>query len=279
VHLAGHERFQDQHVSVPGTRAGPERRVSHRYLIGVTDYARLVNGFQKGCDLRRSGYRSDCRGARGHHHALPLFARAAGPRHSTDVKSPPSSATSPPIAAGARRAVGTQMAKTLYMVIEHFKGRRRPVYRRFRERGRLAPQGLTYVSSCGREAGALLPARKRMTRSCWMTGLRAGATSLNSRCIPSSHQRKRPKGSPSAVRVHSPELLTRWWAHLAGALAVHTHKHCATILAKKIEDLREACAPLLIAAEHPAIGCANQGQDRRRCARGNYLISASGSSS
>jgi hypothetical protein len=35
-----------------------------------------------------------------------------------------------------------------YMVIEHFKhGDAAPVYRRFRERGRLAPEGLTYISS------------------------------------------------------------------------------------------------------------------------------------
>ena len=35
-----------------------------------------------------------------------------------------------------------------YLVIENFKGRDPvPVYRRFRERGRLAPEGLTYVSS------------------------------------------------------------------------------------------------------------------------------------
>ena len=40
------------------------------------------------------------------------------------------------------------MAKTLYMVIERFKGGDAvPVYRRFREHGRLAPRGLTYVSS------------------------------------------------------------------------------------------------------------------------------------
>jgi hypothetical protein len=40
------------------------------------------------------------------------------------------------------------MAKSLYMVIEHFKGGDAvPVYRRFRERGRLAPKGLSYVSS------------------------------------------------------------------------------------------------------------------------------------
>jgi Protein of unknown function (DUF3303) len=36
----------------------------------------------------------------------------------------------------------------LYMVIEHFKGGDGvPVYRRFRERGRMAPPGLDYVSS------------------------------------------------------------------------------------------------------------------------------------
>ena len=36
----------------------------------------------------------------------------------------------------------------LFMVIENFRGGDpRPVYARFRERGRLAPAGLTYVSS------------------------------------------------------------------------------------------------------------------------------------
>lgn len=40
------------------------------------------------------------------------------------------------------------MSKTLYMVVEHFKnGDAVPVYRRFRDRGRLAPEGLSYVSS------------------------------------------------------------------------------------------------------------------------------------
>jgi hypothetical protein len=40
------------------------------------------------------------------------------------------------------------MPKTLYMVIEHFKdGDPAPVYRRFRERGRMAPEGLTYINS------------------------------------------------------------------------------------------------------------------------------------
>ncbi len=36
----------------------------------------------------------------------------------------------------------------LYMIIEHFKdGDPVPVYRRFRDQGRLAPDGLTYVAS------------------------------------------------------------------------------------------------------------------------------------
>lgn len=40
------------------------------------------------------------------------------------------------------------MSPTTYMVIEHFRnGDAAPVYRRFRERGRLAPEGLAYVSS------------------------------------------------------------------------------------------------------------------------------------
>lgn len=36
----------------------------------------------------------------------------------------------------------------LWMVVEHFREGRAPdVYRRFRDRGRLAPEGLTYVAS------------------------------------------------------------------------------------------------------------------------------------
>lgn len=36
----------------------------------------------------------------------------------------------------------------LYLIIENFRGGDPvPIYRRFRERGRLAPEGLTYVNS------------------------------------------------------------------------------------------------------------------------------------
>lgn len=40
------------------------------------------------------------------------------------------------------------MGKTVYMVVENFRnGDAVPVYRRFRDQGRLAPEGLAYVSS------------------------------------------------------------------------------------------------------------------------------------
>ena len=40
------------------------------------------------------------------------------------------------------------MAKALYMVVEHFKNNDAvPVYQRFRDQGRLAPEGLVYISS------------------------------------------------------------------------------------------------------------------------------------
>ena len=40
------------------------------------------------------------------------------------------------------------MPQTLYKVVENFKNKDAvAVYRRFRDRGRMAPEGLTYVSS------------------------------------------------------------------------------------------------------------------------------------
>ena len=39
------------------------------------------------------------------------------------------------------------MAGTLYMVIEHFTAGAEPVYCRFRDRGRMAPDGVTYIGS------------------------------------------------------------------------------------------------------------------------------------
>jgi hypothetical protein len=40
------------------------------------------------------------------------------------------------------------MPETLYMVVEYFKNKDpKPIYRRFRDQGRMAPEGLVYVSS------------------------------------------------------------------------------------------------------------------------------------
>lgn len=40
------------------------------------------------------------------------------------------------------------MTQTTYMIVEHFRnGDAVPVYRRFRECGRMAPDGLSYISS------------------------------------------------------------------------------------------------------------------------------------
>ena len=40
------------------------------------------------------------------------------------------------------------MPTTLYMVVEHFKNKDAvPVYRRFRDRGRMVPDGVVYVSN------------------------------------------------------------------------------------------------------------------------------------
>jgi hypothetical protein len=40
------------------------------------------------------------------------------------------------------------MPRSLYMVVEHFKNKDAvAVYRRFRDKGRLAPDGLVYISS------------------------------------------------------------------------------------------------------------------------------------
>src|SRR5438105_1096854 len=49
---------------------------------------------------------------------------------------------------GVRPMRGNQLEKRLYLVIEHVKnGDAVPVYRRFRDHGRLVPDGLSYISS------------------------------------------------------------------------------------------------------------------------------------
>jgi hypothetical protein len=40
------------------------------------------------------------------------------------------------------------MPEALYMVVEHFKNKDpKPIYRRFRDQGRMTPDGLAYVAS------------------------------------------------------------------------------------------------------------------------------------
>ena len=77
------------------------------------------------------------------------------------------------------------MAKTLYMVIEHFKGGDAvPIYQRFRDHGRLAPQGLTYVSSwLDTKFERCYRLMETDDPQLLETGSRTGATSLTSRCI------------------------------------------------------------------------------------------------
>lgn len=48
----------------------------------------------------------------------------------------------------ALRLLGKPAFAMMYMIIEHFRNNDPvPVYRRFRDRGRLAPEGLVYISS------------------------------------------------------------------------------------------------------------------------------------
>lgn len=61
----------------------------------------------------------------------------------------------------------------LYMVLESFRGGRPgPVYARFRERGRLAPEGLRYVGSWVTEDGAqcfqVMECEERALLDAWM---------------------------------------------------------------------------------------------------------------
>jgi hypothetical protein len=64
------------------------------------------------------------------------------------------------------------MAATLYMVIEQFRDGAEPVYRRFRERGRMAPEGVTYIGSwidtAVRRCWQIMQAEDRALLDAWM---------------------------------------------------------------------------------------------------------------
>ena len=62
----------------------------------------------------------------------------------------------------------------LYMIVEHFRdGDPRPVYRRFRDHGRMAPDGLVYVSSWVSEdltrCYQVMECRDRNVLEAWMS--------------------------------------------------------------------------------------------------------------
>ena len=71
------------------------------------------------------------------------------------------------------------MPNSLYMLGEHFKNKgAAAVCRRFRDRGRMAPEGRAYLSSWVDEFCALLSAAwQPRTLACSMSGWRTGATS------------------------------------------------------------------------------------------------------
>ena len=62
------------------------------------------------------------------------------------------------------------MSNQLYMVVEHFKDAP-AVYRRFQERGRMAPEGLQYLSSWVDEKfERCFQLRRLTTGACLMNG-------------------------------------------------------------------------------------------------------------
>ena len=65
------------------------------------------------------------------------------------------------------------MQKSIYMIIEKFRnGDAVPVYRRFRDKGRLAPEGLIYMSSWVNESMTycyqIMETHDRMLLELWM---------------------------------------------------------------------------------------------------------------
>ena len=73
----------------------------------------------------------------------------------------------------------------LFMVVEYFKNNdAAPVYRRFRERGRMAPEGLIYVSSWV-DTGFEMCFQLMETdgRRGWTLGWQTGPTSSILRCM------------------------------------------------------------------------------------------------
>jgi hypothetical protein len=94
------------------------------------------------------------------------------------------------------------MPKTLYMVVEHFKNNDAvSVYRRFREHGRMAPDGLTYVSSWVDDKYQRCYQLMESTIAAYSTGgSRTGLIWSNSRSIQSCLRRKPQRRSRRSCR-------------------------------------------------------------------------------
>jgi len=71
------------------------------------------------------------------------------------------------------------MAKSMYMVVEYFKNKDAiAVYRRFRDHGRLVPEGLLYISGwVDNKLERCDQLMEPMTALSWMSGWKTGATS------------------------------------------------------------------------------------------------------
>jgi len=94
---------------------------------------------------------------------------------------------------------------SLYMVIENFRnGDARPVYRRFRDRGRLAPAGLTYVSSWVTDTldrcYQLMETEDRQLLDQWMATW-SDIVDFEVHAVMSSNEARR-ENTPGAVNVH-----------------------------------------------------------------------------
>jgi hypothetical protein len=80
---------------------------------------------------------------------LPARAQPATVRHLRGLATAKGPAPDPPADHADDRPAGpkiVQMAKKLYMIVEHFKGDAPSVYRRFRDRGGLVPEGVMQIS-------------------------------------------------------------------------------------------------------------------------------------
>ena len=96
------------------------------------------------------------------------------------------------------------MPKRMYMVVESFENKDAvAVYRRFRDKGRLAPEGVSYVSSWVDDklerCYQLMERNDRRLLDEWIANW---SDLVDFEGMPSSHLRKRPRRSRHALTFH-----------------------------------------------------------------------------